>query len=277
MDVTYEPGPRVDPANRSSWQTTYERAVAGGTTRELAADHANEEWDSGKEWPPENARVARIIGSPVARVSEALGCETAAVPKDAIDALRSWEAAAGRAASTDETRAVLGKAGFDPLFGRTPAQRTVPGAGLPPEVPPTPMTTEGQPQKRRGRPPGGKNKSPGAPSARVSPNGASEEFYAKEHKAYSRAAAAIADLLEPFPPWRRSLVIELAKGTLAGRDASRRLLNKLSGRDEEFPHAVGATRAVLTESECKNALLYVEEAAGYVRGALDAAARREHE
>ena len=148
---------------------------------------------------------------------------------------------------------------FPPLGAR--AQLTVPGSGLPPEVPPTssaattePASSTEPPKRKRGRPPGPGRAASAAPVSSAEPPASPEPARSaaraanaeiadeagaerdREIRRLRKAGDAVAEILQTLPPWRRSLVLAFASGLLHADDARRHLENQIAGRSLESPH-----------------------------------------
>lgn len=160
MEIIRKPSNLVHPDNERRWLRSYERWLSEHGTNppdkaemEAAANYADATWEN-------VAGMPTVTGSAVARCADAMGVPTATVPRNLIEWCERFERDVAREASPDEIRKTMQDYGIDPLLAR--AQRTVPGAGLPAEVPPASLDVDdaAPAKKKRGRPP----KAPGAPA-----------------------------------------------------------------------------------------------------------------
>ncbi len=174
----------------------------------------------------------------IRRIAQALELDSQEVGLPAVATMKKWETEAGREASPDEIRAVLA----GPLLARSappkPAQRTVPGTGLPEEVEPEsmdpPAATDPPAPKKRGRP----KKNPDAPPAATRPapglavkNAPLEKIKAAEKvvRSLERVAEAIATELAAVEPRYRREVTEIALVRVALDMAMRNITDRVEG------------------------------------------------
>lgn len=202
MEIIRHSSPKVHPELERKWIDSYEQYAARHPDEPLesAAAFADATWEG--VVPPNGGKIP---GSPAVRVASVMRCETKRVPRAAVDAVEAWENKSGGAASPEEISAILGKTGIDPLLSQ--AQRTIPSAGLPSEVPSAP------PAKKRGRPP----KAPGSLAASAPPKPVAaavsdrEAHIRKAAKKLDDAARNIAQFnLSNIPELHRRRVVELA-------------------------------------------------------------------